>query len=143
MNKETRNPRSKKVQVVVFLKESAENYVLMLQTNKRRGEFWQNITGGVDQGESFTEAASRELIEETKIESQVNETDLFLKFHDQWQKDVTEQVFWATSLTREVEISSDEHQDYKWINIEEISKDSYKYPSNFEAFKECLKCFLK
>ena len=115
----------------------------MLQTNKKRGEFWQNITGGVDQGESFNEAASRELIEETKIESQVNETDLFFKFHDQWKKDVTEQVFWATSLTREVEISSDEHQDYKWINIEEISKDSYKYPSNFEAFKECLKCFLK
>ncbi|HRK03098.1 MAG TPA: NUDIX domain-containing protein, partial [Oligoflexia bacterium] len=32
---------------------------LLLLTNKRRGEFWQPVTGTVEDGESFEQAALR------------------------------------------------------------------------------------
>lgn len=135
--------KAKKVQVVVFMNDKDRNYVLLLQTNQRRGKFWQNITGGVDNGESFVDAAKRELKEETGIESDVFETSLTFNFHDQWGKDVSEKVFWTNSPTNSVSISSDEHLDYKWIEVDDVLKDSYKYPTNYEAFKECLKCRSK
>ena len=51
----------RKVQVSVFYCDAkGDKYFLLLKTNERRGNFWQNITGGVDEGETFRDAALRE-----------------------------------------------------------------------------------
>ena len=42
---------SEKVQVVIFQKIGKSFDVLLLQTNKERGNFWQNITGGVEKSD--------------------------------------------------------------------------------------------
>src|SRR3989338_9383634 len=77
----------KKVQVVICLDAKDKNEVLLFKTNKKRGSFWQNITGGVDKGESFEDGAIREVFEESSIK--VKESDLInLKmdfvFESQW-----------------------------------------------------------
>ena len=134
------NLKAKKAQVVVFNKKNNNTYVLLLQTNKDRGEFWQNITGGVDEDESFQEGAKRELLEETGIDQEVHNTELSFQFHDRWGKDVTEKVFWTLSDHSVVQISNDEHQNFQWVNVKDITQDHYGYPNNFQAFKESLKC---
>ena len=45
-----------------------EKQFLLFKVNESRGGFWQNITGSVEKGESFKEAAIREIHEETGLE---------------------------------------------------------------------------
>ncbi|MBF0298802.1 MAG: NUDIX domain-containing protein [Oligoflexia bacterium] len=52
-----------KIQVIVAL----NNKILLLRTNKKRGEFWQNITGSMEENENFKQCALREFSEETGI----------------------------------------------------------------------------
>ncbi len=137
---EERNLRHKKAQVVVFRVENNKTYVLLLQTNPERGSFWQNVTGSVDEGEDFVEGAVRELKEETGIVSQTNEiSDLVFEFHDRWGKDVTERNYWCVTDSSEVNISKEEHQNYKWVEVSEISESHFKFPSNYQAFQFALR----
>lgn len=55
----------RKVQVLLWHRAPAELRVLLFQVTERRGGFWQPVTGGVEAGESFAEAARREAREET------------------------------------------------------------------------------
>jgi hypothetical protein len=48
-----------KVQVVVLAQLGQTLEALLLKTNEQRGLFWQNITGSVERGESFSKAAER------------------------------------------------------------------------------------
>ena len=58
--------QKRKVQVVIFrTSANGEKEFLILLTNERRGNFWQSVTGGVEEGEEFKAAAFRETIEET------------------------------------------------------------------------------
>ena len=139
----TEKHKAKKAQVVVFRKENNKTLVLLLKTNKQRGGFWQNITGGIEPSENFTEGAERELFEETGIKAQPKEINLSFEFHDRWGKDVLEKVFYAISMTEEVVLSKEEHEDFKWLDVELITKENFKYPSNYEAFMECLNCLRK
>ena len=137
---EERNIRHKKAQVVVFRIEDNKTYVLLLQTNPERGSFWQNVTGSVDEGETFHEGAARELKEETGLDSETNEiSDLIFEFHDRWGKDVTEKNYWCITDSRDISISNEEHQSFKWIETSKITESDYKFPSNFEAFTYALR----
>lgn len=127
----------KKVQVVVIDKARAPKQLLLLQTKKERGSFWQNITGSLEEGETFYKGALRELKEETGIEaSSLIDLDLGFKFKDRWEKDVLEQVYLCPleETPKEIKISELEHQDYKWISIDKVKNEHFKYPSNYEAF---------
>jgi dihydroneopterin triphosphate diphosphatase len=46
---------------------ASEKKVLMLKVTPDRGSFWQPVTGGIDEGESFVEGALREAEEETGL----------------------------------------------------------------------------
>lgn len=134
----------RKVQVSVFYCDEQNNkYFLLLKTNKRRGEFWQNITGGVDDGESYEQGALRELLEETSIEIKVEhlkDMNLEFKFVDQWQNDCTEKCYCVKlDSIRSVVLDQSEHCDFKWINFNDIKNDLIKYDSNYQLIKECSK----
>ena len=132
-----------KVQVVlIYLPEEvsiSNAQVLLLQMNDERGAHWQSVTGSVDPGENFEQAAKRELIEETGVNADIIELDLNFEFHDRWGKDVFEKVYLAkVKSIPKVVISSDEHQNYKWVNLDDISQKSFGYPSNYQAYLKAL-----
>lgn len=132
--------KTKKAQVVLAaIDESSHSFqFLLLQTNERRGSFWQNVTGKLDDGETFEEGGLREAIEETalKVESIVDIINLGLKyeFTDQRERKVLEESF-LIILDSEwnVKIDPHEHQGFKWVNYNDIHPEIVKHQSNFET----------
>ena len=137
--------RHRKVQVVIAAVSQANQFdLLLLKTNEKRGEFWQNVTGSVEKKETFEEAALREAMEETdlKIESIVEMLDLeqSFSFVDRWERKVEEECFlFVLDKSWNVKIDPKEHQNYKWVAYDKIHKDSVKYPSNFETIEKSIK----
>ncbi len=141
--------KHKKVQVIITARDPEGSWIaLILKTNKERGQFWQNVTGSVDSGESFEAAALREAQEETalKIENIVDFTslDMQFEFKDRWKKDVTEECFlvvaeeiWKPTL------DAHEHENWKWVKLSEVNVETFKFESNFVAFEKARKMVLR
>ncbi|EPZ50106.1 dihydroneopterin triphosphate pyrophosphatase family protein [Bacteriovorax sp. BAL6_X] len=133
------NTRHKKVQVVTVHNDLKA--ILLLEMKEDRGFGWQNVTGSVDPGEGILDAAKRELLEETSIDNaEIIEIDQTFEFHDRWSKDVTEYCFLARTSQNEIVISPQEHQGYKWVPLNQVTKKDFKYESNFIAFQKALEC---
>ncbi|MGE3609100.1 MAG: NUDIX domain-containing protein [Bacteriovoracaceae bacterium] len=134
--------KTRKAQVVIATIDSNRQfYFLLLQTNKKRGEFWQNITGKVEEGETIEEGALREAIEETgmQIESIVDIIDLGMsyQFNDQHGRKVDEKCFLIILDGKwDIKLDPHEHQNYQWITLDNLSEGSVKYTSNFETLKK-------
>lgn len=126
----------KKVQVIVTTKNKQ---VLLLQTNKRRGQFWQNVTGGVENSENFFEAALRESQEETgiseKIILEMASLKMQFRFKDQYGDEVDEHCF-HLKLKEQFEptLDQNEHQAYQWLHFNQVSKENYRFLSNYQVF---------
>ncbi len=140
--------KTRKAQVVIAAlnAESQSLSYLLLQTNVRRGEFWQNVTGKIDKGESYKEGAIREAIEETALRPEwiVGFIDLELshKFIDERKRDVHEKsYFLILDRTFDVIIDPHEHQDYVWVG--EPNRQSVKHEGNFEAILKARDIVLK
>lgn len=138
----------KKVQVVVF--SIGHDFdlnlaqVLLLEFNSKnthgpRG--FQNITGSVEENESFIQAAKRELLEETGIDSEVQDCLFDFTFTDRWNPETKciEKLFLCliNPDRKQIQISH-EHQSYKWVDIKSVQEMDYTFPSNFIAFHKAL-----
>ena len=141
--------KTKKAQVVIAVNDQERHSFtfLLLQTNKRRGQFWQNVTGKVENEETFEEGALREAIEETglNIESIIDFIDLELthEFIDQHKRSVEEKSFLLIlDRTWNVVLDPNEHSQYKWVDINEINHGVVKYPGNYEALEKSIKTIL-
>lgn len=129
-----------KVQVVVLHNENNKLNLLLLQTKIDRGEFWQNVTGSVEGDEGWSDAAKRELLEETGLSGKLTKLSLCYNFHDRWQRDVQEKTFMALVTSSRVRLCEIEHQAYKWLPIEEVRPDHFGHESNYQTFMEACKC---
>lgn len=139
----------KKVQVIITARDPEGSWsALILKTNKDRGHFWQNVTGSVEDNESFEAAALREAQEETglDIEKIVDFVSLEIpfEFKDRWKKNVVEECFllvadeiWKPTL------DASEHENWKWVKLSEVTLDTFKYESNFVAFEKARKMVLR
>ncbi len=136
----------RKVQVVIVQQDKQKKLfsLLLLKTNKQRGEFWQNVTGGVDKGEEFRQAALREVFEETNLKEQnikeltkINE----FKFYSQnWNYEAQEEVYFLlTEKKWELKIDPSEHSEFNWYNLFDFPKELIKYKSNVEAIELSIK----
>lgn len=132
----------KKIQTILFFRNAnKQKTFLLLRTNQRRKNFWQNITGSLDEGESFESAAIREAQEETGlIKSNIQNTsdlDLSFEFFDQWKEDVHEKCF-AIEVKDQfpIEIDTSEHDQFKWVHEDEINRDIVKFESNWKALEK-------
>ena len=115
----------------------------MLKLNKKRGFFWQSVTGGVDDGEDFIQAALREAQEETQIKTDniknIIETNYEFSFTDQYENQVLEKVFIIEAKSSWcVVIDPHEHVEFKWVHEDNINEKSVKFESNFQAIKIAL-----
>jgi 8-oxo-dGTP pyrophosphatase MutT (NUDIX family) len=135
--------KTKKAQVIIAAVDSErQSFVfLLMQTNEKRNQFWQNVTGKIEEKETFEEGALREAIEETalEIEALIDMVDLKLSFEftDQRKRKVHEKCFLLILDKKfEVKIDPHEHQDYKWMGIDEIHDGVVKFSSNYEALEK-------
>lgn len=129
----------KKVQVVVI----AQNELLLLEFNKIRPNDYvgfQNITGGVEGVESYETAALREVVEEIGVNTNILiDLKIEFKFHDRWKRNCIEKVFLCHFNKKPPIILSDEHVNFKWVNLSLVEPTDYVFPTNFEAFMAAKK----
>lgn len=135
---------NKKAQVVIAARSPEGPWsFLIFKTNKSRGEFWQNVTGSADKGESFEEAALREALEESafELEDLIEMIPLKLQFQflDRWKKNVTEECF-LIIVEKQFKPTLDpkEHLDWKWISANDVSPEVVYWPTNFEALNRSI-----
>lgn len=133
------------VQVVVFAETPKNRQYLLLRRVTSHGGFWQSVTGSLEEGETHTQAAAREVNEETGIVCQEDElidlriTNTF-EILPQWRiryaPDVThneERCFALRVEKCEVTIDTKEHQEYVWVDYETAIGMLY-WNSNKRAF---------
>ncbi|MBP9674940.1 MAG: NUDIX domain-containing protein [Bacteriovoracaceae bacterium] len=133
----------KKIQIVTYTLEQEDLWILLFKTNKKRGNFWQNITGSVETTEDPFDAAWREAQEETGFSlAQNNLKDLHYSFSfldKKKNKNFTEYVF-ALPLEHKKTPTLDpnEHEDFKWVLSRDITTKTYYHSSNYEAYVKTL-----
>ena len=106
-------------------------------TNDVLPEYWDIPGGTLEDGEDPTVGAIREVKEETGLN--IFESHLFFQRSDvdlKKNKQFVTLVFLAKNTGTEVILNPDEHSEYKWINVKDISK--YK---TVDYLAECLKPF--
>jgi len=124
----------------------AWEYLLLRRTAEREG-FWQGVTGAVEPGESFDEAARRELLEETGFApDELVKIDYSYTFpvEERWRSqyepdvmEITEHVFLAIlDSGAEPKIDPKEHDRWAWCSFEEALR-KLRWPGNIEALKRC------
>jgi 8-oxo-dGTP pyrophosphatase MutT (NUDIX family) len=132
--------KTRKAQVVIaiFDSEKKDYLFLLLQTNQKRGAFWQNVTGKVDDHESFKEGALREATEETQLAVSnildFIDLDLIFEFQDKRNRHATEHCFlMILNQPWKIIIDPQEHQNYKWISSLELNSKSVHFESNYNC----------
>ena len=135
--------KTKKAQVVLAAVDSERQSFnfLILKTNEKRGQFWQNITGKIDEGETFEEGGLREAIEETdlKIESIIDIIDLQIShnFIDERKRNCHEKSFLIILDQKfDVKIDPKEHHEFTWVKMEDIHPEILKHKGNIEALEK-------
>ena len=108
--------------------------------------FWQGVTGGLEEGENLTQAARRELAEETGfVPSSLEKIDYSYTFpiHDKWKEmypsgvnEIVEHVFIAFIDGHTEPKLSNEHDTWEWCSVDR-ALGKLKYPGNIEALKRC------
>lgn len=132
-----------KVQCWIFARnenDPAGPKCLLLKTNLTRGSFWQPVTGSVEPGEGYFEAACREPLEETGFLFESPPRDVGFEFEYTSQFGVTKEHVFALTLDKEniPKLDPKEHQDFLWIKpIDALGK--LKYPSNADGLKKSFK----
>jgi dihydroneopterin triphosphate diphosphatase len=121
--------------VQVFLVSQAEGrraYLLLQRVAMPQlalPAFWQGVTGALESGESFEEAAIREVREETNVSVEQVFSAGFTQYfpiRPEWRSSygrgavqVEERVFYAFVTSSTLPLLSAEHQAFKWCSAEE------------------------
>ncbi|STY62565.1 dihydroneopterin triphosphate diphosphatase [Mannheimia haemolytica] len=140
-----KNPHS--VLVVIYAKNTQR--VLMLQ-RKDDPDFWQSVTGSINMGETPLEAAKREVLEETGLQTfeqkqplvdcqKQIEFEIFRHFRYKYAPNITHCVehWFLLPLESEQEPVLTEHLAYRWVSVEEAVRLT-KSPNNAQAIQEYL-----
>jgi 8-oxo-dGTP pyrophosphatase MutT (NUDIX family) len=109
----------KKVSVFVV---SRNMNVLLLKTNPKKYEtpYWSIINGGVDNLESFEDAAIRETIEETGLRiKKLFYSGFTSKYEYPKGNSREKKIFIGLVKSEEINLS-EEHIDFKWISLDKL-----------------------
>lgn len=105
---------------------------------------WQMVSGTIEKGETTTAAASRELHEETGINSyRLYSADFIETYFDQRHDRIFSAVVFVAFIDNEQEIklSKDEHDAYQWIDINEAIK-YLEFNGQREGIKHIMENFI-
>ena len=133
------------VLVVIFAQETKR--VLMLQ-RRDDPEFWQSVTGSVEEGETASQAAMREVKEEVAIDvaseqltlidcQRTVEFEIFSHLRHRYAPGVVRNTesWFCLALPRERQIVFSEHLTYQWIDAPAAAALTKSW-SNRQAIEE-------
>ena len=137
------------LEAILFKRTGGKIQYLLLKTIPKRGEFWQPITGGLEEGETKIEALKREVREETGIKNIIKIIenvhyyefqDLpfmeYLKRHGHACKHLKEYAFGVeVSSDEKVVLDGKEHSEFKWCSFQEALR-LMKWKGNKDALKK-------
>jgi lipoyl(octanoyl) transferase len=121
-------PRPETIRLIKVVVHDGDR-VLLLHRRRERGDFWQPVSGTMDDGESPIETASREVIEETGHAAQPLSLDLTQSFLIESQflasrypaPIIASEVVFHAQLDSSLPIRIDplEHDDWGWFSLAE------------------------
>lgn len=126
---------------------SREVLLLHKPETRRHPAFWQPVTGGIENSEIPREACLREIREETGLILDYSDVlDLHYNFQIKIDEDdllIKKKLFMFHSTNKNFDIIiSDEHNDYKWVKIEDVIKYLF-WESNKNTFKKLVNSIVK
>jgi lipoyl(octanoyl) transferase len=137
-------PREPSIRLVKVMVHDGER-VLLLHRRPERGNFWQPITGSIEEGELPLETARRELIEETGNVGEPRALDLHQSFliDSQYLAATHPQPIIASEAGFAIEMSSHsqiridtaEHDDYGWFTFAE-AYEKIRWTDDREALEQ-------
>ena len=130
----------RKVQCWILSKQDNETQCLLLKTNQARGRFWQPVTGTVEEGEGFFEAACREPLEETGFSFISPPVDTGYEFEFDSRFGHTKERTYALMVEGlpKPKLDPKEHEDYQWADPQKALA-LLRFASNAEGLKRALK----
>lgn len=133
------------VLVVIYAKDTGR--VLMLQ-RRDDPDFWQSVTGSLEEGESASQAAMREVKEEVAIDvateqltlidcQRTVEFEIFSHLRHRYAPGIVRNTesWFCLALPSEREIVFTEHLTYRWVNPAEAAQLTKSW-SNRQAIEE-------
>jgi len=130
------------VQAILYRKTNTKTQYLLLKRISDTGGFWQPITGGIEKGETKTQALKREIQEETGIKdpTKITKNVHYCEFWDYYKQEnrhrlIKEHVFGVEIHPNEKITISREHTEHKWCTFHEALK-LLKWKENKEALKK-------
>lgn len=139
--------RPESVLVVIYARQSGR--VLMLQ-RRDDPEFWQSVTGSLEEGESAPHAAQREVKEEVGIDIEGEnlslldcqrcvEFELFAHLRHRYAPGVTRNLehWFCLALPAERDIPVTEHLAYRWLEAGQAALLTKSW-SNRQAIEELV-----
>lgn len=113
----------------VFVVVRRGHEYLVVHRTPRGGAYWHGISGGLEEGETFAEAAARELLEETGLAAQPGEIAEPFVYSIDEEPEYRERFPGAGGITVGcflVEVPpgwepvlNEEHDDYRWCTQDE------------------------
>jgi len=117
------------IQAILYRKINSEIQYLLLKRISTLGGFWQPVTGGIEKGETKTQALKREIQNVHYYEF----WDLFKR--ENRQRLMKEYAFGVEVSPNEKITISREHTEHKWCSFKEALK-LLKYNENRESLKK-------
>jgi 8-oxo-dGTP pyrophosphatase MutT (NUDIX family) len=127
------------VQGILFRETDRRIEYLLLKTTPEREDFWQPVTGGLEEGETKVEALKREIWEETGIKNVariIENVDYFEYPDAHFIKgfDFIKEYVFGVEVDPNIRIDIDgrEHSQFKWCSFQE-ALELLKWDENKKA----------